>query len=168
MALQEKSPATGIDPKERRRYPRNPQPHTAEVRIQHADGDVASQAVVINSSVDGMCIRHWHKDLSIGETARVSSPSFPEMLARVVWHWSVGPMMISGLQKIKDHPEHALPQSVHMSIDSKCPTMGNLHYRKHAKVHLRLLGVVAGVAAGMLLAAGWHFRNTLWRLWSLS
>jgi len=79
MTPHDRSTATAIDSKERRRYPRDHQPKTAEVLIQHAEGDVVSQAVVINSS-------------------------------------------------------------------------------------LRLLGM----AAAILLAAGWHFRNVLWHLWSLS
>jgi len=57
--------------------------------------------VVVNSSRRGLCVRHWRKGLVIGEELHLCSPSHPEIPVRVAWNWTVGPVVMSGLQLLQ-------------------------------------------------------------------
>jgi hypothetical protein len=149
---------------ERRDQPRDNQPNAAEVLIRRPEGDVSFQAVLVNSSPGGMCIRHWRRDLTVGQQLRLLSPAFHNSEARVVWNWSVGPVVISGLQKIESHSDH---RGVLLRFPSNSHTINSgegVSAAKRMKVRVYLLGT----ASGILLIAGWIFRTKLWHLWRLS
>jgi len=148
---------------DRRTELRVSQSSTAEITIAQAGESASFQAVLVNTSEGGMCIRHWHKELANGQTVRVSSPVFPDTSARVAWNWAVGPVVISGLQKVEDHTGRGTLLQFASNRDAKS-SQGNIPNRN--RLRLRLY-VFAG-AAGMLLVAGWHFRTALWHLWSWS
>jgi hypothetical protein len=150
---------------ERRDQPRDNQPNAAEVLIRRPDGDVSFKAVLVNSSPGGMCIRHWRRDLAVGQQLRLSSPALHNSEARVVWNWAVGPVVISGLQKIESPSDHRglllrFPSnSIHTIRSGE-----EVSAAKRMKVRMYLLGT----ASGIVLIAGWIFRTKLWHLWRLS
>jgi hypothetical protein len=150
---------------ERRDQPRVNQPNAAEVLIRRPEGDLSFQAVVVNSSPGGMCIRHWRRDLAVGQQLRLSSPAFHNSEARVVWNWSVGPVVISGLQKLEGHSDHraVLLRFPSNSIHTINPGE-EVSAAKRMKVRMYLLGTASAIA----LIAGWIFRTKLWHLWRLS
>ena len=166
MTHQEKAHRLTAEAMERRSQPRATQPDAAEVLIQHPDGNVTFQAVLVNTSHGGMCIRHWHKELAIGQMAQISSPAFPRAAARVVWNWTVGPVVISGLQKLGSQPDSqgVLAGSAFPFLHASGPTDGGSSATTRTKLRSRLLGVMGGI----VLIAGWHFRTALWRIWSSS
>jgi hypothetical protein len=150
---------------ERRDQPRVNQPNAAEVLMRRPEGDVSFQAVLVNSSPGGMCIRHWRRDLTVGQQLRLSSPAFHNSEARVVWNWSVGPVVISGLQKIESPSDR---RGVLIPFPSNSINTINhgeeVSAAKRAKVRRYLLGS----ASAIVLIAGWIFRTKLWHLWRLS
>jgi hypothetical protein len=147
---------------ERRDQPRDNQPNAAEVLIRRPDGDVSFKAVLVNSSPGGMCIRHWRRDLAIGQKVRLSSPALHSSEARVVWNWAVGPVVISGLQKLEDY------RRVLLSFPSNSIHDSDFEKKRSAVNLARLRPYLFGTAAGMVLIAGWVFRTKLWNLWRLS
>jgi hypothetical protein len=162
MTLQQK-PHLVAQNDERRTDPRVSQSSTAEITIAQPGEKVSFQAVLVNTSEGGLCIRHWHKELCKGQPVRVSSPAFPDASARVAWNWAVGPVIISGLQKIEDHS--GLGALLHFASDRHAKSSdGNTPKRNR----LRLRPYLFAGAAGVLLVAGWHFRTALWQLWSWS
>lgn len=166
MEEQEKAQIAGIEPTERRQQSRIIQPHAAEVLVQEPGGEATFHAVLVNTSDGGMCIRHWRRDLAIGQTARISSPAFPETKARVIWNWTVGPVVISGLQRLESHSGaySSLLHNVANFGHAVIPNPGTPFITKRA----RLRAYLVGGAAGTLLIAGWYFRAALWHLWSQS
>lgn len=88
---------------ERRREPRVFQPGSVNITVSHPDGAITFPAAVVDSSGGGMCIRHWRKELAIGRQVRVSSGSedgsADSFIASVAWNWTVGPVVMSGLEK---------------------------------------------------------------------
>lgn len=152
-----------VKPNERRGEPRTGHPNSAEVLIEEPGRTVAFQAVLINDSHGGMCIRHWSKDLAIGRTVRISSPAFPQTAARVVWNWAVGPVVISGLQRVEDHSS---ARTVLLSFIKDPRTSSGEGISSLARGQLRTY--LLGTAAGLLLIAAWFFRGTLSYLWSWS
>ena len=148
-----------------RREPRDNQPNAAEVLIRRPEGDLSFQAVLVNSSPGGMCIRHWRQDLVVGQHLRLSSPVFHNSEARVVWNWCVGPVVISGLQKVEGHSDHRgvllrfPPDRIHTINSGEEASQA-----KRVKVRMYLLGT----ASAIVLIGGWIFRTKLWHLWRLS
>lgn len=163
MTQQEQQQTLPFDSIERRSQPRINQPHSAEVLIEQPRGNIAFPAVLVDTSQSGMCIRHWHKDLTVGQVTRISSPAFSEAAARVVWNWAVGPVVISGLQKI-DGPSGMTPPLSTSSIEVGNTKKGNSTVTRGTRVWPCALGT----AVGIVVLAGWHFRAALLHLWSLS
>jgi hypothetical protein len=88
---------------ERRREPRVTQPGSVNITVSQSDAAITFPAAVVDASGGGMCIRHWRKELAIGEEVKVSSigsdgQSDP-FRATVAWNWTVGPVVMSGLEK---------------------------------------------------------------------
>jgi hypothetical protein len=162
MTQQENPPHHPAERSNRRDQPRNNQPDAAEVLIQGPQGDFSFQAVLVNSSQGGMCIRHWRRDLEIGQKVRLSSPPLHSSEARVVWNWAVGPVVISGLQKLEDCC------GVLLSFPSNSIRKNDFEKKSSAVSRSRLRPYLFGTAAGMVLIAGWVFRTKLWNLWRLS
>ena len=86
---------------ERRREPRVERPAPVKVCMEHADGRTEFQAVLVNTSSTGLAIRHWRKELSVGQNIRITGDLLGDLAARVMWNWTVGPLVISGLQKLE-------------------------------------------------------------------
>lgn len=86
---------------ERRREPRVERPAPVKVCMEYADGKTEFQAVLVNTSSTGLAIRHWRKELSVGQQICVTGDLLGEIIARVMWNWTVGPLVISGLQKLE-------------------------------------------------------------------
>ena len=86
---------------ERRREPRIERPAPVKVCMERADGKAEFQAVLVNTSTTGLAIRHWRKELSVGQQICVTGDLLGEIVARVMWNWTVGPLVISGLQKLE-------------------------------------------------------------------
>jgi hypothetical protein len=88
---------------ERRREPRVPQPGSVNVTFNQPDGAITFPAAVVDSSGGGMCIRHWRKELAIGHQVKISPASADgpsdSFIASVAWNWTVGPVVMSGLEK---------------------------------------------------------------------
>jgi hypothetical protein len=96
---------------ERRRELRVTQPGSVNVTISQSDAPVTFPAAVVDASDGGMCIRHWRKELSIGDEVQVS-PAAPDgqhdpFTATVAWNWTVGPVVMSGLEKCRSHQNDA-------------------------------------------------------------
>ena len=87
-------------PSDRRREPRIDHPAPVEVRMKDGKADVDFNAVLVNTSSGGLAIRHWRKDLVIGQQVLISCISIGQIAAQVMWNWTVGPLVISGLRKI--------------------------------------------------------------------
>jgi len=86
---------------ERRREPRIERPAPVKVCLERENGKAEFQAVLVNTSTTGLAIRHWRKELSVGQQICVTGDLLGEIVARVMWNWTVGPLVISGLQKLE-------------------------------------------------------------------
>ena len=95
-------------PSDRRREPRIDHPAPVEVRLNDGKADADFNAVLVNTSTGGLAIRHWRKDLAIGQRVLISCISIGQIAAHVMWNWTVGPLVISGLRKSEGHPQAAL------------------------------------------------------------
>lgn len=87
--------------RERRREARVERPAPVQVCMEHGDGKTEFQAVLVNTSSTGLAIRHWRKELSVGQQICVTGDLLGEIAARVMWNWTVGPLVISGLKKLE-------------------------------------------------------------------
>ena len=86
---------------ERRREARVERPAPVRVCMEHGDDRTEFQAVLVNTSSTGLAIRHWRKELSVGQQIQVTGDFFGDIVARVMWNWTVGPLVISGLQRLE-------------------------------------------------------------------
>jgi hypothetical protein len=87
----------GLGP-DRRREPRSIAHGSIDVIIEEPAAVGEFQAVLVDSSSGGLCIRHWSKELSRGQQVLVRSEHFGEARAHVVWNWAIGPVVMTGLQ----------------------------------------------------------------------
>jgi hypothetical protein len=88
---------------ERRRELRVSQPGSVNITLRQSNTAITFPAAVVDTSEGGMCIRHWRKELVIGDEVKVSlsgSDGEAELFsATVAWNWTVGPVVMSGLEK---------------------------------------------------------------------
>ena len=98
MFLTEESLNSASERTERRHESRTPAHGAVTLRISAAERREEFHAVVINSSHGGLCIRHWRKGLTAGDELFLCSASHNEIPVRVAWNWTVGPVVMSGLQ----------------------------------------------------------------------
>jgi len=82
---------------ERRSEPRTPACAPVTVVVEQADGNVEFPAFLVDQSQRGLCIRHQCKELPPGRRLRVSL-SGNDIDTEVVWNWSVGELVMSGLR----------------------------------------------------------------------
>lgn len=79
------------------------QPGSVNITLSQSDTAITFPAAVVDTSEGGMCIRHWRKELVIGDEVKVStsgSDGESELFsATVAWNWTVGPVVMSGLEK---------------------------------------------------------------------
>ena len=101
MILTEESITSASTRTERRRELRTPA-HGAISLKAGSDKSEEFHAVVVNSSRRGLCVRHWRKGLVIGEELLLCSPGHPDVPVRVAWNWTVGPVVMSGLQLLQN------------------------------------------------------------------
>lgn len=101
MLNREEATQSSTQASERRRAPRIERPAPVKVCMDHADGKTEFQAVLVNTSSTGLAIRHWRKELSVGQQICVTGDLLGDIVARVMWNWTVGPLVISGLQKLE-------------------------------------------------------------------
>lgn len=86
-------------PSDRRREPRIDHPAPVAVRMKDGNDEIDFNAVLVNTSTGGLAIRHWRKDLAIGQKVLITCMSIGQIAADVMWNWTVGPLVISGLRK---------------------------------------------------------------------
>lgn len=98
MFLTEESLNSASERTERRHESRIPAHGAVALRINGAEKHEEFHAVVINSSHGGLCVRHWRKGLTAGDELLLCSTSHGEVPVRVAWNWTVGPVVMSGLQ----------------------------------------------------------------------
>lgn len=138
------------DQMERRRQPRLNQPAGVTVRVEQPDGGEEFHAVLVNSSDGGFAIRHWRRDLVVGQKVRISGPSRHEIAAAVMWNWAVGPVVISGLCREAVHTA-----STHFRGLYGRPRAGFMESNS------RLQAWTWAAVTGLLAAAAWYFRDKI-------
>ena len=135
---------------ERRRAPRVNQPAGVTVRVEQSGEGDEFQAVLVNASDCGFAIRHWRRDLPVGQKVRISSPSRPEISAYVIWNWAVGPVVISGLSR------EAVPTpSVNLRGLLERPKAGLIESNS------RFQAWTWAALTGLLAAAAWYLRDKI-------
>ena len=110
MFLTEESISSANERTDRRHESRMPAHGAVTLRISAAEKHEEFHAVVINSSHGGLCVRHWRKGLVAGDELLLFSPSHDEIPVRVAWNWTVGPVVMSGIQLL--HADSALAQAL--------------------------------------------------------
>jgi hypothetical protein len=98
MFLTEESLNSASERTERRHESRIPAHGAVTLKTSAAEKRDEFHAVVINSSHGGLCVRHWRRGLTAGDGLLLCSPSHDEIPVRVAWNWTVGPVVMSGLQ----------------------------------------------------------------------
>ena len=98
MFLTEESLNSASERTERRHESRIPAHGAVTLKVSAAEKREEFHAVVINSSHGGLCVRHWRKGLTAGDGIFLCSPAHDEIPVRVAWNWTVGPVVMSGLQ----------------------------------------------------------------------
>ncbi len=91
---------------ERRQEQRTIGHGSLNVHVEQAGAMEEFNALLVDSSQSGLCIRHWRKGLPVGQPLRIRSSSSNEVQAEIKWNWSVGPVVMSGL-KIVDREHDA-------------------------------------------------------------
>jgi hypothetical protein len=136
---------------ERRREPRVNQPAGVTVRVEQPGGGEEFHAVLVNASDGGFAIRHWRRDLIIGQRVRISDPWRQEIAASVMWNWAVGPVVISGLSR-----EQSVPTpSAHIRGFDELPKTRLFESLS------RLQGWTWAALTGLLAAAAWYLGNRI-------
>ena len=136
---------------ERRREPRVNQPAGVTVRVEQPGGGEEFHAVLVNASDGGFAIRHWRRDLIIGQRVRISDPARKEIAASVMWNWAVGPVVISGLSR----EQAVATESAHFRAIND-PAQGGWFESLS-----RLQGWTWAALTGLLAAAAWYLGNRI-------
>ena len=135
---------------DRRREPRVNQPAGVTVRVEQPGGGEEFHAVLVNASDGGFAIRHWRRDLIVGQRVRISDASQREIAASVMWNWAVGPVVISGLCREAVHTA-----STHFRGLYDRPRAGFMESNS------RLQAWTWAAVTGLLAAAAWYFRDKI-------
>jgi hypothetical protein len=148
MLNPEESQQIAAEHVDRRREPRVNQPAGVTVRVEQPGGGEEFHAVLVNASDGGFAIRHWRRDLVIGQRVRISDAAQHEIAASVMWNWAVGPVVISGLCR-----EMVPTASAHFRqmYDRPRPDESNS----------RLQGWAWAGLTGLIAAAAWYFRDKI-------
>jgi hypothetical protein len=136
---------------ERRREPRLTQPAGVTVRVEQPGGGEEFHAVLVNASDGGFAIRHWRRDLIIGQKVRISDPLRQEIAASVIWNWAVGPVVISGLSR---EQAVAIP-GAHFRGLQDLPKAGLL------ESFSRIQGWTWAALTGLIAVAAWYLGNRI-------
>jgi len=84
---------------ERRSEPRSPACDPITVIVEEGNGNTQFAAYLVDQSQRGLCIRHQCKALPTGRRVRISL-SGQDVDTEVVWSWSVGELVMSGLRRL--------------------------------------------------------------------
>jgi hypothetical protein len=117
--------------------------------MEQAGGDIEFQAVLVNMSCSGLAIRHWRRELMVGQKVRLALAAKGEIVARVMWNWAVGPVVISGLERIQSSPV--------IGFGPRPPMPMGLFARSSA-YRTWLLATLGGI----LVVFGWYLTNKGW------
>jgi|SRR5438270_870907 len=134
---------------ERRRDARVNQPDSVKVCLEHTGDEAEFQAVLVNVSCSGLAIRHWRKELPVGQRVRIGLLAKGEIVARVMWNWAVGPVVISGLERVQTGP--AVGFGPRSEIEPE-------NVVKKTALRMWVLPALAGV----LIVVGWYLTNKAW------
>lgn len=134
---------------ERRRDQRVNQPESVKVRIDEPGAEGEFQAVLVNISCSGFAIRHWRKELTVGQKVRIALLAKGEIVARVMWNWAVGPVVISGLERVQSAPVIGFGPRVQATPSGAI-----------SRFSARTWFLAAGM--GLLAVIGWYLTNKGW------
>lgn len=134
---------------DRRRDERVNQPEAVKVWVDEPGAQTEFQAVLVNISCSGFAIRHWRKELSVGQRVRIALLTKGEIIARVMWNWTVGPVVISGLEREQTAP-----------IIGFGPRTDSAPDLAISRSNARAWFLAAGT--GLLVVIGWYLTNKGW------
>lgn len=134
---------------DRRRDERVNQPESVKVWVDEPGAQTEFQAVLVNISCSGFAIRHWRKELSVGQRVRIALLTKGEIIARVMWNWTVGPVVISGLEREQTAP-----------IIGFGPRTDSAPDLAISRSNARAWFLAAGM--GLLVVIGWYLTNKGW------
>lgn len=134
---------------DRRRDERVNQPESVKVWVDEPGAETEFQAVLVNISCSGFAIRHWRKELSVGQKVRIAFLTKGEIMARVMWNWTVGPVVISGLEREQTAPIIGFGPRTDSAPDSTI-----------SRSNARAWFLAAGT--GLLVVIGWYLTNKGW------
>jgi len=134
---------------DRRRDERVNQPESVKVWVDEPSAETEFQAVLVNISCSGFAIRHWRKELSVGQKVRIALLTRGEIIARVMWNWTVGPVVISGLEREQTAP-----------IIGFGPRTDSAPDLAISRSNARAWFLAAGT--GLLVVIGWYLTNKGW------
>src|SRR2546423_5303624 len=137
---------------DRRRESRVNQPASVTVRTEQPGRTGKFHAVLVNSSSGGLAIRHWRKELLLGQQVRVSCGRRGEMAARVIWNWAIGPVVISGLNRV----EHPASDGNHSPIGIDCSEAAS-----GTQVRTKVWSWMWAALMGLLIVAGWYMKSRI-------
>jgi len=135
---------------ERRRGERVNQPQSVTVSLDPPGKDLDFHAVLVNVSCSGLAIRHWRKELAVGQRVRIAFLAKGEVLARVMWNWAVGPVVISGLERVQESPVIGFGPRPEAESD------GIAGPRTVSR------GWLLAALTGLLFVVGWYFSSRGW------
>jgi hypothetical protein len=134
---------------DRRRDERVNQPESVKVWVDEPGAETEFQAVLVNISCSGFAIRHWRKELSVGQKVRIALLTRGEIVARVMWNWAVGPVVISGLEREQTAP-----------IIGFGPRTDSAPDLMISRSNARAWFLAAGT--GLLVVIGWYLTSKGW------
>ena len=134
---------------DRRRDERITQPESVKVWVDEPGAETEFQAVLVNISCSGFAIRHWRKELSVGQKVHIALLAKGEIVARVMWNWTVGPVVISGLEREQTGPV--------IGFGPRPDSAGDLFI---SRSNARAWFLAAGT--GLLVVIGWYLTNKGW------
>jgi hypothetical protein len=134
---------------ERRRDGRVNQPESVKVWVDEPGAETEFQAVLVNISCSGFAIRHWRKELSVGQRVRIALLAKGEIVARVMWNWAVGPVVISGLERVQNAPVIGFGPRADLAPSGAI-----------SRSNARAWFLAAGT--GLLVVIGWYLTNKGW------
>ena len=134
---------------ERRRGERVNQPQSVTVSLDPPGKDLDFHAVLVNVSCSGLAIRHWRKELAVGQRVRIAFLAKGEVLARVMWNWAVGPVVISGLERVQESPV--------IGFGPRPEVEGGI-----AGPRTVSRGWLLAALTGLLFVVGWYFSSRGW------
>jgi len=124
-------------------------PQSVTVSLDPPGRDLEFHAVLVNVSCSGLAIRHWRKELAVGQRVRIAFLAKGEVLARVMWNWAVGPVVISGLERVQESPI--------VGFGPRAEVEGGMDAPRTVS-----RGWLLAALTGLLFVVGWYFSSRGW------